>query len=197
MSPDPGETFPDDAYTTAAYRRPGWPEQLPAGTSTAADRARIETDLATVRTELGRMDGKTNALLTVCGLLLGAAVTVLSQADLPVAAAVDGWIGVALAAAALQRLLFAVLPNLRGHFGFIRWAAAGSGQGVLDALASDQDGADPGLARASELHQLSKLLRGKYRAIRHASLLLIASVDAGAVTAVLAVWSPTTTGGTW
>jgi hypothetical protein len=171
MSPDPGEPFRDDFELG-----------LPGQDTT---RARIAAEVATTRAELARMDAKTNTLLAVCGILLGAAVAVLGKAGLPGPAATAGWAAAAAVAVALVLLLLAVRPNLAGNFGFVRWATAANGQAVLDAIAATFDDH----ARADELHRLALLLHGKYRTIRHAATLLILGLGLGAVTAVLTIWA--------
>ena len=183
MSPDPGEPF-NDSYNKRF--QPASPD--PARRAAEDARLRITGELVTVRGELVRVDAKSNTLLAVCGIMLGAAVTFLgAKSDLPAAAAAVGWAAAAAVAVALVLLLLTVKPNLSGDFGFMRWAAASSGQDVLDAIAGDARPADADLDRADELHRLSVLLHGKYLAIRHACTLLVAGLAAGALTAVLAI----------
>lgn len=179
MSPDPGEPFSDSTDYSATY----FSELGMLGDRDV--RVRLAAEVATTRAELSRMDAKTNTLLAVCGILLGAAVTVLGKAGMPGPAATAGWAAAAAVAVALVLLLLAVRPNLTGNFGFVRWATAGSGQGVLDAIDATLDNRD----RADELHRLAVLLHGKYRTVRHAATLLIGGLGLGAVTAALAVWA--------
>jgi hypothetical protein len=179
---DPGEPagfINKDFPTTAAARD---------RQAAASLRARLTAELATVRDQLGRVDAKANTLLTVCGVLLAAAVSVLAgNTSLPAAAAATGWLATALVAAAVLLLLLAVRPRLNGFFGFVAFAEARDGQDLLDMLR--RGGGDPLADAAGALHCLAVMLRAKYRAIRHASTLLGAGLGAAAVTAVLAAWA--------
>jgi Family of unknown function (DUF5706) len=181
MRGDPGEPFGDDvdAYTE------GPPPVFQATRDEV--QTRLTRELAAVRGELARMDAKTNTLLAVCGLLLGGGITFLAaRTSLSLATTAAAGVAAALVAVALERLLLTVRPNLRGDHGFMRWAAASNGHEVLDELSIRA--VDDDLRRADELHRLAVLLRGKYTAVRRAAFLLIAGIDAAAVTAVLAVW---------
>lgn len=177
---DPGEPFVNDAYT----------QQQPVfRANTERVQARVTAELAAIRTELGRMDAKTNMLLAVCSLLLGGAATFLAAKPgaLPLAIQVGAGLALACVAASLELLLRTVRPNTRGNFGFRRWAKAASGQGVLAELESEH-AADDDLTRATELYLLSALLDGKYAAVRKAVNLLFVAVTLAEVTAVSAVW---------
>jgi hypothetical protein len=178
MSPDPGEPtgFHDEDFPTGADR------DLQAG-DVVGTRAAVE--LAIVRTELGRVDTKANTLFAVCGALLAAGISVLGK--LPTPAAIPGWLGTWLLAAALMVLVLAARPNLTGTFGFMAYAAAPDGQAVLNILRRDGDTVLAGDADA--LHHLSVMVRAKYRALQHAGTLLVTGLGAAAVAAVLTLWA--------
>lgn len=175
MSPDPGQP--------AGFNHQDFPRPRTSSPQ-ASVRARLAAELATVRTELGRVDAKTNTLFAVCGILLAGGINVIGK--LPAAAAVGGWTAAALVTAAVVLLLLAARPNLTGGFGFMAWAAL-DGQGVLDTLR--RDGATALDSDADALHHLSVMLRAKYRAVQRAGTLLIAGLGAATIAAVLAVWA--------
>jgi Pycsar effector protein len=176
MSPDPGQP--------AGFNHQDFPRPR-TNSPQASVRARLAAELATVRTELGRVDAKTNTLFAVCGVLLAGGINVIGK--LTAAAAAAGWTATALVTAAVVLLLLAARPNLTGSFGFMAWAATRDGQGVLDTLR--RDGATALDSDADALHHLSVMLRAKYRAVQRAGTLLITGLGAATIAAVLAVWA--------
>jgi hypothetical protein len=163
------------------------------GTVTAG----LDTEIATVRAELHRVDPKAAGFLQMAGVLLGAGLAVLGGAAAgghlspAVLAAGAGTAVVVLAAVVL--LLLACRPRLgAGDFGFMAYADADDAHGVLNRLtAGDTD--PPGqlspLARARELWWLSRATRAKYTAIGRAVPLLLAGYAGAATTAALAIWA--------
>ncbi len=176
MSPDPGEP--------AGFNRKDFPRPQDR-TPQDGIPVRLAAELATVRTELGRVDTKTNTLFAVCGVLLAGGINVIGK--LPTPAETVGWAAAALVLAAVILLLLAARPNLTGTFGFMAWAATRDGQGVLDTLR--RDGATALDADADALHHLSVMLRAKYRAVQRVTTLLIAGLGLAAVATLIAIWA--------
>lgn len=149
---------------------------------------RLTTEISTVRAELTRCDTKAIALLTLAAHLLLPGVTVLAAGRVHGSAAGLGWTAAFLLLAAIGLLFLAKFPRLGGRFGFVRWAAAGDAATLLDEITGEVRDGDPYWAAAGELHRLSVLAHGKYRAIQTAMLLLVLALTAAALTA-LTVWA--------
>ncbi|MGC9670965.1 Pycsar system effector family protein [Planosporangium sp. 12N6] len=152
--------------------------------------ARLDAELATVRTELQRVDAKSSTLLSLAGVLLGGGLALLAGTGrtVPAAVAAATWIAAGLVGTAVEQLALAIRPNLGGLFGFVRWAKAADGQEILTDLTSPHRD-DPLLDRAHELRWLSTALYRKYVAVRRAVTLLVAGLATAAVAAALAMWA--------
>jgi len=176
---------------------PTYPPTAPASADTPADRLtrrrlqrRLEAELASVRTELARVDAKTSTLLGLAGVLLGGGLAALGGAgrQLPLTAAVPAWLAAVAVGAAVVLLAVAVKPNLRGSFGFVRWCRTTDAQQLLDDLADDGAG-DPLAGAAGQLRWLSCALVAKYTAVRRAVTLLLVGLGGGALAAALTMWT--------
>lgn len=143
---------------------------------------RLDKELATVRTELGRADSKAGALLGLCTGVLGVGIAVLAAGGHPPQAAVAGWTGALAVGGAVVLLVLAGRPRLGGRFGFCRWATA-SPHEVLSALAGGDRAVQR--ARAEELIWLSRAVSAKYGQVRAAGSLLLLGLGWGAVAAAL------------
>ncbi|GAB3866708.1 hypothetical protein GCM10029963_79500 [Micromonospora andamanensis] len=156
--------------------------------------ASLDTEIATVRAELARIDPKASGYLQMAGVLLGAGLAVLGGAGasghLPRAALAAGAVTAVVVLTAVVLLLLASRPRLGGDFGFVAWADADDAQAVLTRLVagdSDQVAQMTTLARARELWWLSRSVRAKYVAISRAVPLLLAGYAGAALTAALAI----------
>ena len=195
--PDPGEP------TTAGDWLADWvPTANNAGPVTAGHpptarvtgrqvQRRLDAELTTVRAEQVRVDAKTSTLLSLAGVLLGGGLAVLGSAGrtMPVAAAVLAWTAAAAVGAAVVALAVAVRPNLRGHFGFVRWCRTRDAQQLLDELTGEAAAADPLTTAAGQLRWLSCALVAKYTAVRRAVTLLVAGLGGAAIAAAATMWT--------
>ncbi|WP_330441359.1 hypothetical protein OHB44_33160 (plasmid) [Micromonospora sp. NBC_00821] len=161
------------------------------GTVTAA----LDAEIATVRSELARIDPKAGGYLQMAGVLLGAGLAVLGGAGagghLPPSALRAGAATAVVVLVAVALLLLASRPRLGGDFGFVAYADADTAQDVLARIAggdADQVPQMTPLTRAHELSWLSRATRAKYVAIARAVPLLLAGYVGAAVTAALAIW---------
>ena len=149
---------------------------------------KLEKDLADTRGELARVDAKAATLLTVAGVALTVGLAVLGRKELPAAAAVTGWLAVALLGAGVVLLALAIRPNLSGNQGLVHYAAEADGEQLLAELARERrTNRRPLSDLADELVWTARAARGKYLRVRHAVTLLLAGLAATAVTALLAL----------
>ncbi|MBM0279809.1 hypothetical protein JM949_33760 [Micromonospora sp. STR1s_6] len=161
------------------------------GTVTAA----LDAEVATVRTELARIDPKASGYLQMAGVLLGAGLAVLGGAGagghLTPAALAAGAGTAAVVLAAVVLLLLASRPRLGGDFGFCAYADADTAHDVLARIAggdAEHVAQMTPLTRARELWWLSRATRAKYLAISRAVPLLLTGYAGAATTVALAVW---------
>ncbi|GGK94325.1 hypothetical protein Ppa06_64730 [Planomonospora parontospora subsp. parontospora] len=136
--------------------------------------AALQREADAARVELGRVDVKATALMSMAGTMfaiLSAAVTVKTPPAAALAAVV---VGAALLAAAIVTLLLVIRPALPRRAadgtGFVRHAATGTDQ-LVAALT-----ADPVDRLATEVIRLSGLARTKYARLRIAVDLLLAAL---------------------
>lgn len=155
------------------------------GRGTAA--VKMETDLATFRAELVRVDAKAATLLTVAGVALTVGLAVLGRAGLPTAAAVTGWLAVALLGAGVVLLALTIRPNLSGNHGFMRYVAVANAAELLADVAAQQNSRTPLSDLAEQIAWTARAAHSKYRRVRHAVTLLLVGLAATAVTALLAL----------
>ncbi|MFI2577677.1 Pycsar system effector family protein [Streptomyces rochei] len=140
----------------------------------------ITQAIADVRAELGRVDGKAFGLLALAGTALSAGLAVVGTGQLHGAARAAATVAGALVLASAAALADAIRPRLRGRFGFMAWARAGTLDEVLTHFAAG------GTERqAHELRALSRSVRGKYRRIQLGMALLGGGLVAAIVTAYL------------
>ncbi|MFI6228688.1 hypothetical protein ACIBCR_15405 [Micromonospora echinospora] len=141
-------------------------------------RAALDQAAERVDSHHQRVDQKAGVL---CALNLGV-ITVtgaaLTQPGIPT------WAAVAVAAGTLAPLvgstltaLGAFMPNLKGGWGFVKYAAADDLDGVLAAVAADQR------QQAARLGGVSEAVYRKYRRMRLAVQLTAAGITCGAVLA--------------
>ena len=155
--------------------------------STRLTSVRLDTETQLVRAAEPRTDAKASSYLTLASGLLLAGLTLLGSGRLPEPAAAAGWTAAALDGAAVLLLTAAQRPNLRGDFGFVRWARTRRVEDLLDAVA-----AAPSIdstEQARQLHWLSRSLYRKFLRVRQAQTLLVAALSVAAAAAALSVWA--------
>ncbi|MER7126714.1 Pycsar system effector family protein [Micrococcus luteus] len=144
----------------------------------------IVAEIAAVRVELGRADGKAATLAGLVGTAVSVAVglAAIGAVYLPGLVKVVAWITVLLLAAALGLLLLAIRPALARPGDGVGWAAhADSSPAVLATTPA----VDHARAQHAELVHLSRLAAVKYRRIRIAVDLLLAALAVALLAAVL------------
>lgn len=147
--------------------------------------ARLDTELQALRAAEPRVDTKAGNLQQLCSGLLIAGLALLGSGKLPGPAAAAGWAAAGLLGAAVVMLSLAIRPNLRGNFGFVRWAAATSDRQLLADLAAEPADSDC-VRQAGQLRFLSQSLLGKFSRVRTAQTLLMTALAVAALAAALA-----------
>ena len=158
----------------------------PAPDADAARAAWVDAEVAGVRVELSRVDAKAAMLAGLAGAALAVLATALTSRALPVPAAVTGWTGVGVLAAAVVTLLLATRPRTGRNpvAGWPAWALLTPGQLLRAAAGPDRD------ARSAELLiVLSRLAAVKFTWVRWSVDLLLAAVTLTGLAGVLAVAS--------
>jgi hypothetical protein len=146
---------------------------------------RLDTELQALRAAEPRVDTKAGNLQQLGSGLLIAGLALLGSGKLPGPAAAAGWAAAALLGGAVTLASLAIRPNLRGRFGFVRWAAATSDQQLLDELAAEPASGDC-VRQAGQLRWLSQSLRRKFTRVRTAQTLLMTALAVAALAAALA-----------
>lgn len=138
-----------------------------------------------VQAQMVRVDTKSAMLFAVSGTALTVGVATLARVNLPIVAAIAGWLAVGLIAVAVVSLGMAVRPMLKGDHGFIRYARAES---IADLVTvAERISADEATYRSTQLLFLSKAVRRKYRRVQVAVDLLMAGLAATLLTALLSI----------
>src|SRR5688500_13396149 len=114
-------------------------QEIGAGHLDALISVRLDAEMGAVRAQEPRADAKATSLLTLCSGLLVAGLALLVAGRLSGVAAVFGWTAAGLIAAAVVLLTAALRPNLRGNFGFVRWARISNGREIVKALAAEPE----------------------------------------------------------
>lgn len=140
----------------------------------------LTAEIAAVEAHLARSDTKAALLLGLAGAGATAGPAVLTAVHLPLAGAVAAWVAVAGFVAAAAVLTVVVRPWLKGDYRFIRYAQT-SVADVPSAVASTRS---PRYL-AARLVSLSMVVLSRYRRIRLAVDLILASLAASAVSALL------------
>ncbi|MFE0532036.1 Pycsar system effector family protein [Micromonospora parva] len=161
-------------------------------TTTTNPPADLHTDLraeiASVETQLGRVDAKAGLLLGLSGAGATAGPVVVPSAHLAMPSALAAWMAVAALTAAAALLALAVRPTLAvasgNPSGFLRYAAQAPAR-VLAELA-DRRTAD---RLAAHLVDLAAITARKYRRIRLAVDAMLAGIGCAAVAALLALFN--------
>ncbi|MEV7006867.1 Pycsar system effector family protein [Streptosporangium sp. NPDC051022] len=143
------------------------------------------SEIANVRAELGRADGKAATLAGLVGTAVSVAVGLAAVGAGRLAAPVQAatWITIVLLAAALVMLLLAIRPALARPGAGVGWAAHADSSPTVLATTKAVDHAR---AQYAELVHLSQLTSTKYRLIRRAVDLLLVALAVAMVAAVLA-----------
>jgi Family of unknown function (DUF5706) len=175
--PDRTETIP---ASLQLEQPPGERDTLLTGVA-----GRLADELAAVRATEPRADTKAGQLQQLCSGLLLAGLALLSSGRLPGPAALCGWTAAGLLIAAVTLLSVATRPNLRGHFGFVRWARLADDQDLIAALAGETDPDADRARQAQQLRWLSRSLYGKFCRIRTAQTLFVTALAAAAIAAAL------------
>ncbi|MEU4234356.1 hypothetical protein AB0F17_59625 [Nonomuraea sp. NPDC026600] len=157
--------------------------------------AHLQRELDGVRAELVRLDAKSTGLIGLTGTMIAILVAGAGIARLPLLALGAIIAAAVLLAAALAVLLAGVImPALAPHrdrgrtdveagYGFVAYAAAGSVEALIDALAVNQNGLT--LRLGNELLQRSRLTDRKNRRLQLAVLLLLGALVAMVAALVL------------
>lgn len=140
----------------------------------------LNTEAATVRAELGRVDTKAGLLLGLASAALSGGLAVLGTGWLSGPAEAAGWVTVGLVAAGVLLLGASVWPRLGGGYGPMLWAAAADADDLVRVMARTAR-----QHRAHELRQASQAVRGKYRQIQLAMAALGLALVTAIVTAAL------------
>lgn len=141
----------------------------------------LTDEIASAQAQIGRADTKASILtgLALAALTGGTALAhSLHLHGLAVAGAV---LALAFDAAALVLLGTAIRPDLRGYYGFVRWADQPTVTDLHHALL-DSDPSDDGLCH---LWLICRSAERKYRRIRLAVDLLAAALATAGLTAIL------------
>lgn len=142
----------------------------------ALSQAHVDTAVATLRTELGRIDSKASLLLALTGAALAGLLSAAGNADLPAAAVVVGSVGAVAMLTATVLLLLAVRPSLAGT-GWPCWPGMPDEQ-LRAELAAGQ--------RVDEAKVLATAAARKFRRIRAAIDCVLVGLGFLAFAAVLA-----------
>jgi hypothetical protein len=163
-------------------------QQPPAARDTVLDLViadRLAAELAAIREAEPRTDTKAGNLQQLCSGLLLAGLALLGSGTMPAPAAALGWAAAGLLGGAIVLLSAATRPNLRGNFGFVRWAQLPNDHALITAIAAE---AGPGVAhtgKARQVRWLSRSLHGKFTRIRAAHTLFTAALAVAALAAAL------------
>jgi hypothetical protein len=151
----------------------------------------LDHELAAVRAEMPRIDPKAGGYLQLAGVLAGAGLAVLASAGdrLPTPAIVAGAVTAVTVLAAVTLLALACRPNLGGDFGFVAYANSDPASILARLSSTDPQTQLTPLHKARELWWRSQMLHTKYRRIRQAVPLLMASYIGAAVTAAITLWT--------
>lgn len=134
--------------------------------------AELDADIATVRGELARSEGKATALLTIAVGGLTVLVAIGPGRRLPAAAVAFGVAGAVATTTAVALLGLALFPWL----GRRRWGWLAHTRRTPQAILRHLAAVDPQRERAEQLAALSRLAARKFRLIQAAELALALAV---------------------
>lgn len=140
----------------------GTPTQHEVRTPAPAGDHRLGQARTEVLAEMARADAKAGALLTVLGLPLAILIAAVPGRSLP--AAVLGMVaaGTAGLAVAMSLALAVIRPRLGGatHGFYLHWATCTTAHEITTGLTDDRS--------AAHIALLSRMVRRKYKLLRHA-----------------------------